>query len=75
MNDKNELGPVEEDNLFKLINSDNIQPMIAHAEIIEEDSRLGELNRAFICEHSEVLKESKPIDVDGSLVTPTKERL
>ena len=42
---------------------------------MEENSRLGELNRAFICEHSEVLKESKPIDVDGSLVTPTKERL
>ena len=42
---------------------------------MEENSRLGELNRAFICEHSEVLKASKPIDVDGSLVTPTKERL
>ena len=42
---------------------------------MDDDSRLGELNRAFICEHSEVLKASKPIDVDGSLVTPTKERL
>ena len=42
---------------------------------MDENSRLGELNRAFICEHSEVLKASKPIDVDGSLVTPTKERL
>ena len=38
----------------------------------EEESRLGALDRAFICEHSEILKAPKPLGADESLVTPTK---
>ena len=62
--------PIESDAIFKLINTENLQPQTVPVALAEEDSRNGELNKAFIWEHSEIIKGSLPLELDQLFVTP-----
>ena len=69
------IKPETDENFFNLVNTEHLKQQEGVDEPQEEESRLGELDKAFICEHSEILKASKPLDQDASLVTPTKARI
>ena len=62
--------PIDSDAIFKLINTENLQPQTVPVALAEEDSRNGELNKAFIWEHSEIIKGSLPLELDQLFVTP-----